>query len=178
MSHTENPPSHSSPSGPVLIPDGIKIYNVLNQFLIRWANEAPRYVPMSMEDMSSLPVEQGIFFFEPLDGILVIRSTKDFEKFLVKLATGKKAGRDYQKKGIFLEMTVLFWHLLVSQVWRLDTRILKPAMLKASVPLDWPDRKPDSACTVFIKDFPLEIRLWVHLTPQEIHHWKKFTHPQ
>jgi hypothetical protein len=61
-----------------------------------------------MEDMSSLPVEQGLYFFEPVEGVFVVRSTKEFEKFLVKLATGKKPGRDYQKKGIFLEMTVLF----------------------------------------------------------------------
>ena len=126
-----------------------------------------------MEDMAHLPLEQGIFFFEPVDGIFVIRSTTELEKYLVKLATGKKPGRDFQKQGIFLEMAVLFWHLLVSQVWQLDTRTLKPAMLRVSLPLNWPDRKPDSACTVFIRDFPLEIRLWVKLSPEEVTNWKK-----
>jgi hypothetical protein len=165
-----------SSSGPVLIPDAIKLFNVLNQFLIRWANLSAQYVSMPMEDLSSLHLEQGIYFFEPFEGIFVIRSTKAFEKYLVELATGKKPGRNFHEKGIFLEMAVLFWHLLVSQVWRLDTRTLKPARLKVSVPVDWPDRKPDSACTVFIKDFPLEIRLWAHLSPEEKKRWEKLNH--
>jgi len=158
---------------PTIIPDSIQIYNIFNQFLIRWANQESKYVSMRMEDLSPLSLEQGIFYFEPFEGILVIRSTRAFEKFLVELSSGKKAGKDFHKKGIFLEMVVLFWHLFVSQVWRLDTRVIKPAMLKASVPVDWPDRKPDSACTLFIKDHPLEIRLWAKVTPEETKSWKK-----
>ena len=158
---------------PVLIPDSVQIYNIFNQFLIRWANQESKYVSMRMEDLSPLPLEQGIFFFEPFEGILVVRTVRTFEKFLAELSSGKKAGKRFRDQGLFLELVVLFWHLFVSQVWRLDTRVIQPALLKASAPLDWPDRKPDSACTIFIKDIPLEIRLWARVTPEETKTWKK-----
>lgn len=128
---------------------------------------------MDMDDISPLHLEQGIYFFEPFEGVLVIRTLETFEKVLSELSGGKKSLKDPRSKGLFLELVVLFWHLFVSQIWRLDTRTIKPALLKASIPQDWPDRKPDSACTVFIKDLPLEIRLWVRVTPAETKTWKK-----
>ncbi len=159
--------------GPVNIPDEIKVYNIFNQFFIRWANQETKYAKLSPDEIPPLDIEQGIYFFEPFEGILVIRSTKEFEKFLTELACGKKAGKDFQKLGLYLEMVVLFWHLFVSQIWRLDTRVIKPAILKKSIPADWPDRKADSGCTVFIKSFALEIRLWANLTAEEKNPWKK-----
>jgi hypothetical protein len=44
---------------------------------------------------------------------------------------------------------------------------LRPAFFKPSVPRDWPDRRPDSAALVFVKNTPLEIRLWAPLRPGE-----------
>jgi hypothetical protein len=163
-----NPPAND-------IPSPIVLFNVFNQFLIRWANQECRYIDLKTEDLSPLTLEQGILFFEPFQGIFVVRSTLALERFLVELATGKKAGRKAHEKGIFLEMSVLFWHMFVSQQWRLDTRILKPAILKASAPVDWPDRKPTSMCTVFVKNNPLEIRIWADVTEAEAALWRKKT---
>jgi hypothetical protein len=160
------------------IPDAVQIFNIFNQFLIRWANQESKYVSMRMEDLSPLTLEQGIFFFEPFEGVLVVRTKETFEKVFSELSGGKKSLKDPHEKGLFLELVVLFWHLFVSQIWRLDTRTIKPALLKASIPQDWPDRKPDSACTVFIKDVPLEILLWVRVTPEETKTWKKPSPPR
>lgn len=132
---------------------------------------------MSMDDISPLHLEQGIYFFQPFEGVLVVRTRDHFENFLKELSGGKKVSKDSRSEGLFLELVVLFWHLFVSQIWRLDTRTIKPAILKTSAPVDWPDRKPDSACTVFIKDLPLEIRLWANVTPEETRAWKKPKRP-
>jgi len=167
MVPTPDPPS---------IPDSVRLFKFFNEFLIRWANQECRYVGMRIEDLSPLPVEQGLLFFEPFEGIFVMRSSRGFEKFLVELIAGKKVKRGNHDKAVFLEMTVLYWHLLVSQEWRLDTRKLRPAILKNSVPLDWPDRDPQTACTIFIKDEPLEIRIWSGVTEEEANHWRKNPH--
>jgi hypothetical protein len=165
-------PDFETPSQ-VFLPSALDLYRVFNQFMIKWANLSPQYVNATMEDLSPLPLEQSIFFPEPLGGLLVVRSTRDFEKFLVESIIAKKAERPLHKKGLFLELTVLFWHHLVMQTWSLDTRKLPPAVLKSSVPAQWPDRKPDSVCTVFIRHIPLEIRFWSHLSPEEGKAWKK-----
>jgi hypothetical protein len=158
---------------PVPLPSSLSLFRVLNQFLIRWAKLTPQYVNAAMEDMSPLPLEQSIFFSGPLDGLMVIRSTREFEKFLVETLIGDKSERPLHKKGLFLEMTVLFWHQLVLQTWRKDSRTLPPALLKNSVPIQWPDRKPYSVCTVFIQHIPLEIRLWAPLSEDEKKAWQK-----
>ncbi len=154
-------------------PTSIELYNVFNPFLIRWANLSAQYVPMRMEDMAALPLEQSIFFSQPMNGLLVVRSRKDFEKLLAEASPRQKSKNSTHPSGLFLEMSVLFWHFMVMKTWKADTRTLSPAVLKSSVPLDWPDRKPDSACTVFIKDFPIEIRLWAAVSEEEMKSWKK-----
>jgi hypothetical protein len=162
----------------IKIPDTIQLYHQFNQFLIRWTNQESKYVGMRMENHSPLPNEQSILFSEPFKGLLVIRSTLSLEKFLVGLATGRKAGKNFHKMGIFTEMTVLFWHSLALQLWRVDTRTIAPAIMRPSVPADWPDRKADSACTVFIKDHPLELRLWAEVSEREIQTWKRNPFPR
>ncbi|HEY5038652.1 MAG TPA: hypothetical protein VIJ93_06220 [bacterium] len=169
-SNSQPTPLHSQ-----VVPKPFELFETFNLFLIKWANLAAQFVTAPMEDMASLPVEQGLLFYEPYQGFMVVRSTKAYEKYLVELWTGKKSTKDSQKHGLFMEMAVLFWHLLVLKLWRLDSRTLKPAILKETVPLDWPDRKPDSICMVFIKEFPLEIRFWAHLSEDEMKGWKK--HP-
>ncbi len=163
----------SSASGPgPLIPDGLQLYKTFNAFLIAWANLASQYMPSAMEDMASLPLEQSIYFTEPFSGLFVIRTTREFEKYLVELESGKKAVKNFHDRGLFLEMTVLYWHRLALNLWKVDMRTVTPGILRASVPLDWPDRKPDSMCTLFAKDFPLEMRLWSSVSEKEMHRWK------
>ncbi len=155
------------------VPTSLELYNLFNPFLARWTNLCAQYVATPMEDVSHLPLEQAVYFRSPVEGLLVLRSTLALEKHLVELATGESARRDFHAKGLFMEMTVLFWHFLLLKAWQEDSRALPPARLKSSVPRDWPDRKPDSACTLFIKDFPLEIRLWVAASEEELASWQR-----
>jgi len=155
------------------LPPPHELYRLFSQFLKRWADLSARHVGGSGQDIAHLPLEQGILFHEPLKGLLVVRSTADYEKHIVELATGQKPDGNFHEQGLFLEMTVLFWHHLVDQLWHQDTRKLLPAILRASVPAEWPDRKPDSDCMALVREFPLEVRLWVGLSPEETEYWRK-----
>jgi len=75
--------------------------------------------------------------------------------------------------GFFVEIVVLFWNRFVSKFWGMDSRNLTQALFKKSFPLDWPNRKPDVAVTVFIEKELLEIRLWTPLRDGEMENWKK-----
>lgn len=145
------------------IPSSTELHRILNQMLIRRYNLSAQYFGAPLEDMSPLPVEQSICFSEPKEGLLVMRSSRLFEKFL-----------DDEVKESFLELAILFYHQLFQDAWKLDTRKLKAALFKASAPAAWPDRKPDSSCTVFVKDSPLEIRLWTPVSGEEMENWRIF----
>lgn len=142
------------------LPSSLDLFQSLNQFLLQWADLAPQFVSAKMEDMAPLPKEQSLFFSQPLNALLILRSMPEFEKFLNQKLMGFPQDQRRSPSELFLEMTVLFWHRLLMQFWRVDSRTLPPAILKRSVPVQWPDRKPDSSCTVFIQQFPVEVRLW------------------
>ena len=143
------------------MPSSMDLHRILNQLLIRRANLSAQYFNAPLEDVTPLPVEQSFYFSDPMEGLLVVRSTKIFEELLET------------HEGSFLELSVLFYHQLFREAWGLDTRVLKAVLFKRSIPLTWPDRKPDSSCMVFIKESPLEIRLWTPITAREAEIWRK-----
>ena len=153
------------------LPDPDRLYELFNHFLISWANLEARFMGPPLEDWPALPLEQGIFFHGPFEGLLVARSTESLEGILQEVSTGKRDTAPPPSKRLFVEMTVLYWHNLLMQTWRLDTRNLEPAVLKATLPRQWPDRKPDSGCVLMVREIPLEIRLWAYLSPSEIQSW-------
>jgi hypothetical protein len=161
-----------APSTPE-VPSSKELYNLFNSFITRWANLPTEYIPTAMEDLSALPTEQAIYFSQPIEGLLILRTSGRFEKYLAELAEGKKSGRGSHDKGMFMEMCVLFWHLLIMYKWKADTRLLPPAVIKSSTPWEWPDRKPDCFCSTFVKKHPVEIRLWAAASPTEMESWKK-----
>lgn len=150
-------------SMPRRIPTSMELHRILNQMLIRRYNLSAQYFGAPLEDVSPLPVEQSICFSDPTEGLLVVRGTRLFEKFL-----------ETEAQESFLELTVLFFHQFFLDAWKLDTRQLKAACFKSSAPVAWPDRKPDSSCTAFIKESPLEVRLWVPVSDEEMENWRAF----
>ncbi len=144
------------------IPSALDLHRIFNRLLIRRANLAAQLFQSPMEDLAPLGAEQSIYFSEPLAGLLVLRSSENFDSFL-----------QGESLGSLLELTVLFHHQLFKEVWRLDTRKTKAALFKRSIPLQWPDRRFNTGCTLFVKDFPLEIRLWAPVTEEEMEKWRK-----
>jgi hypothetical protein len=167
-SASDFPLQEGHPSQPLKIPTGQELYDFFNQFMLMWLRLPSQRVDRVESDIPLLPNERGLMFMKPTAGILVIRTSEDFAKGLVKLAGAKETPGD-----LFVEMIVLFWHRFVSKFWGLDSRRLPPAVFKKSLPKHWPERKPDSALTVFVLQQAIELRLWVAITEVEMERWKK-----
>jgi hypothetical protein len=153
------------------VPTSQELYEFFKEFLSKWSGLLAQPINISDDDIHFLPLEMGLMFFEPRIGILVIRSSDHFESILEKSATAGKARET--KLGFFTEVVVLFWNRFVTKFWGMDSRKLTQALFKKSIPLDWPNRKPNAAVAVFIEKELLEIRLWTPLLEGEMENWKK-----
>jgi hypothetical protein len=147
-------------------PTDEELFQLFFSFLKRWANLEAQWVSRPLDDTAPLELERSLLFSDPLPGRLVLRAPKAFEILLHQTLNKSVPGHDSPE--LFVEMVILFWHRFVRNAWKKDARTLKPAFFKSSVPREWPDRRPDSAALVFVKNLPLEIRLWAPLTPQEV----------
>jgi hypothetical protein len=148
-------------------PTSSELYDFFNSFMGRWLGLPSSRVTQADDDIQFLPNEQGLLFSAPMDGILVLRTSEDFGKGLQRLARERQVDHD-----LFMEMLVVMWHKFVSRFWELDSRRLPAAFFKRSLPMHWPDRKPDSALLVFVLNQPVEVRLWLGLTEAEKERWK------
>jgi hypothetical protein len=151
-----------------LTPTSRELYDFFNDFLVRWANLTGDYISFSTETLLPMGLEEGILFSEPASGLLVLRASENFRRYLLDEFDRKQKGASQGKGEIFLEMTVLFWHIFAKRYFQLDSRKMAPVVLKSSLPVDWPDREPQAATLIMVKGNPLELRLWTGLTPAEI----------
>jgi hypothetical protein len=163
----ENQKFHES----FVIPTDDELYQCFFSFLKRWAKLDAQWVGRPLDDIPPLRLERGLLFSDPLRGMLVIRTSMNFEDLLCEIVNRSKSPSD--SPDLFIEMVILFWHRFVSDFWKKDTRTLKPVLFKTTIPIDWPDRRPDSATLVFVKNIPLEIKLWAPLSQDETLSWKK-----
>ncbi len=163
----ENEKTSDSP----VVPTDDELFQCFFSFLKRWSKLEAQWAGRPPEDTPSLELERGLLFTDPLKGMMVLRAAKDFENLLQEIRPGSK--RSFDSPELFIEMVVLFWHQFARDFWKRDTRTLKPVLFKATVPVDWPDRRPSSASLVFVKNLPLEIRIWAPLSLDETQHWKK-----
>ncbi len=156
----------------VKIPTSKELYEFFDVFFQKWAKIPSDYFSWPEEGPLPFPMEEGILFSQPLNGLIVVRTSLDFGNLLTELAQERKQDES-KRNALFTEMTVLFWHKFAMKFWQLDSRRITPAILRHCVPAEWPDRKPQSACLAFVKEYPVEIRLWTGLTDQEIQAWRK-----
>jgi len=166
---TEN---NSEPPAPLPVsfrlPTSRDLYEFFNDFLTRWANLTGDYIAGSSETLLPMGLEEGILFSEPTAGLLILRASENFRRYLLDEYERKQQGASHGKTEIFLEMTVLFWHLFAKRYFQLDSRKMAPVVLRSSLPVDWPERDPQAAALIMVKGNPLELRLWVGLTPGDI----------
>ncbi len=152
------------------VPSHKELFEFLKEFLTRRANLPVEPVNWAPEGLADLPLEKSILFSEPFQGLLVIRSNRNFGRFLEEAF---HADKDTAAQGdVFIELTVLIWHYFNKQFWKLDSRKITPSIIRSSLPIQWPDRNPRSACMAFVKGCPFEVRLWNKLTETEISRWK------
>src|SRR5258708_9965099 len=156
---------------PPKVPTNPELREFFMEFLSKWSGLSAQRVDINYEEIPNLPLELGLMFFEPRIGILVLRASDNFEALLEKSSSGTKARET--KLGFFTEVVVLFWNRLVSKFWGLESRKLKQALFKKSIPLDWPNRKPDAALDFFVEKELVEIRLWSPLSEGGMENLKK-----
>ena len=159
-------PSDGPSSSAIKVPTSQELYDFFNQFIGLWLKLSAQRIANTEDDIPQLPNERGLMFIQPTTGILVIRTSEDFGKALVKLAESKDMHSD-----LFIEMVVLFWHKFVSKFWGMDSRTLTPAIFKRSLPKNWPDRKADVHLATVVLQQPIEIRLWINLTSADMVRW-------
>ena len=152
------------------IPTNQELYDFLNQFLKGWTGLSAQKIVGAGDDVPNLPLEKGLMFSKPFNGLLVIRTVSEFEGQLQKAADDDKSQAG--QRDVFVEFFILFWHKFVSKFWGLDSRKLPPAVFRKSIPLDWPQRKMDVFLQVFVANYPLGIRFWANLTDEEINRWR------
>ncbi len=154
--------------GSYQIPSSKELYEFFNQFLIRWANLTGEYISWQQETLLPMGLEEGILFSEPTTGLLILRATENFRRYLLNEFERKQKDEHPYKGEIFMEMTVLFWHLFAKKYFQLDSRKMTPAILRTSIPADWPDREPQAASLIMVKGNALELRLWIGLEQRDI----------
>ncbi len=171
---TEAAPTNPEPVNPIYqIPSSKELYQFFDQFLVRWANVTGEYIPWAQETLLPMGLEEGILFSEPTSGLLVLRATENFRRYLLnEFERTQKEGHP-AKGEIFMEMTVLFWHLFAKKYFQLDSRKMAPAVLRSSVPAQWPDRDPQSSAMIMVKGNPMELKLWIGLTPEDITRFRR-----
>ena len=162
----ESPTPTSQPK----IPTTPELFEVFNQVLGKWVGMSAQPAVGMEDEVHHLPLEMGLMFSQPLNGILVIRTAADFGSYLQK--TVRKGQTTPGLKEVFMELFILFWHQFVARFWNLDSRKLPASLFKQSIPLDWPNRKSDVLLQVFVEDHPLAIRLWAPITEEEMKRWR------
>jgi hypothetical protein len=153
------------------VPTDQELYDFFKEFLSKWSGLPMKRIDGGEDEVPSLPLELGLMFFEPRTGILVVRASDNLETLLEKSSSHGKARET--RLGFFTEVVVLFWNAFVSRFWGMDSRKLKQALFKKSIPLDWPNRKPNATITATIDKELLEIRLWTPLSEGEMENWKR-----
>ena len=118
-------------------------------------------------------LEEGILFSEPAQGLLVIRATENFRRYLLDEFERKQKGASSGKGEIFIEMTVLFWHLFAKKFFQLDSRRMAPVVLRTSLPRDWPDREPQASALITVKGNQIELRFWIDINSEDIARFRR-----
>ena len=155
------------------VPTSMELYAFFNEFLVRWANLTGDHVSWGSETVLPMGLEEGILFSEPAQGLLVIRATENFRRYLLDEFERKQKGASSGKGEIFIEMTVLFWHLFAKKFLQLDSRRMAPVVLRTSLPRDWPDREPQASALITVKGNQIELRFWIDINSEDIARFRR-----
>jgi len=161
-----------TPAPAYQVPSSQELYSFFNEFLIRWANLTGEHVSWGADTILPMGLEEGILFSEPASGLLVLRATENFRRYLLNELERKQKDANPAKKEIFIEMTVLFWHLFARKYFLLDSRKMAPVVLRSSIPMDWPERDPQASAMIMVKGNALELRFWIGISQADINRFR------
>ncbi len=110
--------------------------------------------------ITELPLERMVTLTGALNGLLVVRSTRDFAVHLRSQRDNSPLGR-YPEEEVYEELISLFCLYLFHDFWHPHLFEIGPIHPFRSIPQDWPQAAPASACSLEVDGFPVEIRLWL-----------------
>lgn len=150
----------------IKIPTEIELIDIFNQFLMNRIGLPFHRLVMKETPVIPLLEEWELLFLKPMLGILVMRTTPEFEVLTGEQITGKNPRE--RKPDVLETLVVLFWHHLASTYWGLETIKLRTALIQKSGTNYWPKRNSTVVCGAIVLDQPLEMRMWIPVSENEI----------
>jgi hypothetical protein len=99
-----------------------------------------------------------------LNGILVVRSTREFALWLRNQRENTALGR-YPEDEVFEELISLFSLYLFHDFWRPHLFQIGPIHPFISLPVDWPAGSPTASSNLLVETHGVELRLWLNPNP-------------
>jgi hypothetical protein len=126
-----------------------------------WEARQIQHLAPPIGPIINLPLERMITLTGALNGLLVVRSTRDFAVHLRNQRENTPLGR-YPEEEVFEELISLFCLYLFHDFWRPHLFKVGPIHPFRSMPRDWPEENPTSTCSLIVDGFSVEIRLWLN----------------
>jgi len=139
----------------------VHLGHLFETILRSWDTQEVRHLAWPSGRVTDLPLERMVTLTGALNGLLVVRSTRDFALRLRSQREKTPLGR-YSEEEVFEELISLFCLYLFHDFWRPHLFQVGPIHPFRSVPRDWPGENPTASCSLMVDGFPLEIRLWLN----------------
>jgi hypothetical protein len=135
--------------------------HLFERILRSWDAREIRHLAPPYGQVQDLPLERMVTLTGALNGLLVVRSTRDLAIHLRNQRGNTPLGR-YPEEEVFEELISLFCLYLFHDFWRPHLFQVGPIHPFRSIPRDWPSENPTSASSLLVDGFPVEIRLWLN----------------
>ena len=139
----------------------IHLGHLFERILRSWEAQQIQHLTPPAGPTSGLPLERMVTLSGALNGLLVVRSTRDFAVHLRSQRENTPLGR-YPEEEVFEELISLFCLYLFHDFWKPHLFKVGPIHPFRSLPCDWPEADCTSACSLMVDGFPVEIRLWLN----------------
>jgi hypothetical protein len=139
----------------------IQLGHLFERILRSWEARQIQHLAPPIGPIINLPLERMITLTGALNGLLVVRSTRDFAVHLRNQRENTPLGR-YPEEEVFEELISLFCLYLFHDFWRPHLFKVGPIHPFRSMPRDWPEENPTSTCSLIVDGFSVEIRLWLN----------------
>jgi hypothetical protein len=135
--------------------------HLFERILRSWEAQKIQHLNPPAGPISDLPLERMVTLTGALNGLLVVRSTRDFAVRLRSQRGNSPLGR-YPEEEVFEELISLFCLYLFHDFWRPHLFKVGPIHPFRSLPCDWPKEEPTSSSGLMVDGYPVEIRLWLN----------------
>jgi hypothetical protein len=138
----------------------IDLGHLFERILRSWEAKEVRHLGAPQGVVTHLALERMVTLTGALNGILVVRSTREFAVWLRSQRENSPLGR-YPEDEVYEELISLYCLYLFHDFWRPHLFQIGPINPFVSIPHDWPEEALTSACCLTVEGFPVEIRLWL-----------------